>query len=100
MECQHESGKGGRCEICGIIVRHRWTEERNLSSAREDGDAEGVTIKESEHGDSQPRKERLAASVAVQANGKPEALTKSDLHQTEKERSATKSRKRRRRKAN
>ena len=58
-----------------------------------------MTNDNSEHGESRPQKEHLAASVAVQGNGKPEALKEVGLHKTEKEIAATKSRKRRRRKA-
>ncbi len=99
MECQHESGKGGRCKICGTLLRHDWTNETILSGAREDGDANGVAIDNSERGEFRPGKEHLAASTAVQAKGKPEAATTLDLHQNKNGKTAIKSDKRRRRKA-
>jgi hypothetical protein len=99
MECQHEPGMSGKCEICGTFARHGRTDERTLSGAREDGDSGSVPINNSEHGETRSRKGHSVASVAVQGNGKPKALTKLDLHQTEKEQAVTKSRKRRRRKA-
>ena len=99
MECQHALGKGGRCKICGTLARRGGADGRILSSAREDGDAERVAINNSEHGESRPRKEYPATSVALQGNGKPGASTKLDLHQTEYGKAATKSRKRRRKKA-
>ena len=58
-----------------------------------------MTIDNSEHGESRPQKEHPVPSVAVQGNGKPEALKEVGLHKTEKEIAATKSRKKRRSKA-
>jgi hypothetical protein len=99
MECRHALKKGGRCEICGTLAGHGGTDGRALSSAREDGDAERVAIDNSDRGESRPRKEHLAASAALQGNGKPAASTKLDLHQTENGKAANESRKRRRKKA-
>jgi len=98
MECQHDPGKGGKCEICGTLLSHGETNGRILSSSREDSDAERVAVDSSEHGESRPRKEHLAASAAVQGNGKPGASTNLDQHRTEKQKAAPKSRKKRRRK--
>ena len=101
MECQHSWEAGGKCEICGS--REAWHDRRDessvVSSAREKGDAEDVTLTNSEHGQAQPRTEHFATSAAVQGIGKREASTKLGLHQTEEEKTATKSRKRRRKKA-
>ncbi len=93
MECPHSWKAGGKCEICG--TRQGW---RDRSSAREEGDAKDVTTGNSEHGESQPRMKRPAASAAVQAIVKRETSAKLDLHQTEEEKTTTKPRKKRRRK--
>jgi len=58
-----------------------------------------LTIYNWEHGKSRPRKEQLAALVAVRGIGKREALTKLELLEAKAERAAAKPRKKTRRKA-
>jgi DNA-binding transcriptional regulator YiaG len=58
-----------------------------------------LTIYNWEQGKSRPRKEQLAALVAVRGIGKREALTKLELLKAKEERAASKPKKKRRKKA-
>jgi hypothetical protein len=98
-ECRHDGKEGGKCAICGGIARDGRTDGTILSSAREGGDTAGVAGNNPEHGESRPQGERLAASVAVEGDGKREGPSKLERHQMEKGKTSAKSRKRRRRKA-